>query len=85
MSENGVRRRPRALSPEAKWEIFLEVASREATQAEAVRRHGVDVCADIGVCRTVKHAALTALAARPRRRAKERVWERRSPNDRSPS
>ena len=37
MSENGARRRPRVLSPEAKWEIFLEVTSRETTQAEAAR------------------------------------------------
>ena len=43
MSENGARRRPRVLSPEAKWEIFLEVTSREVTQAEAARRHSVDV------------------------------------------
>ena len=42
MSENGARRRPRVLSPEAKWEIFLEVTSREITQAEAARRHSVD-------------------------------------------
>ena len=38
MSENGARRRPRVLSPEAKWEIFLEVTSRETTQADASRR-----------------------------------------------
>ena len=35
MSESGARRRARVLSPETKWEIFLEVASRETTQAEA--------------------------------------------------
>ena len=73
MSENGARRRPRVLSPEAKWEIFLEVTSREVTQAEAARRHSVDVSTVIR--RTVKDAALAALAARPGRRAKERNWE----------
>ena len=75
MSENGARRRPRVLSPEAKWEIFLEVTSREATQAEAARRHSVDVSTVIGIRRTVKDSALAALAARPGRRAKERNWE----------
>ncbi len=35
MSENGARRRPRVLSPETKWEIFLQVTSREITQADA--------------------------------------------------
>ena len=75
MSENGARRRRRVLSPEAKWEIFLEVTSREVTQAEAARRHDVDVSTVIGIRRTVKDAALAALAARPGRRAKERNWE----------
>ena len=75
MSGNGARRRPRVLSPEAKWEIFLEVVSKEVTQAEAARRAGVDVSTVMGIRRTVKDAALAALAARPGRRAKERNWE----------
>ena len=37
MSENGARRRPRVRSPEAKWEIFLEVTSREITGASRFR------------------------------------------------
>ena len=75
MGENGARRGPRVLSPEARWEIFLGVVSREVTQAEAARRHGVDVSTIIGVRRTVRDAALAALVARPGRRAKERNWE----------
>ena len=51
------------------------VTSRETTQAEADRRHNVDVSTVIGIRRTVKDAALAALAARPGRRAKERDWE----------
>ena len=43
MSENGVRRRPRVLSPETKWAIFLEVTSREMTQVDAARKWHVDV------------------------------------------
>ena len=46
MSENGARRRPRVLSPEAKWEIFLEVTSRDypgrggpQAQCRCVHRH----------------------------------------------
>ena len=63
------------LSREAKWEIFLEVVSREVARAEAARRHGVDVSTIVGIGRTVKDAALAALVARPGRRAKERNWE----------
>ena len=75
MSEDGARRRPRVLSPGTKWEIFLGVASREVTQADAARRWQVDVSTVIGIRRAVKDAALAALAARPGRRAKERNWE----------
>ena len=50
-------------------------SSREVTQAEAARRHGVDVSKIIGIRRTVKDAALAALVARPGRRPKERNWE----------
>ncbi len=75
MSENGARRRPRVLSPETKWEIFLQVTSRELSQADAARKWHVDVSTIIGIRRTVKDAALAALAARPGRPAKERNWE----------
>ena len=75
MSENGARRRPRVLSPETKWEIFLEVTSREMTQADAARKQQVDVSTVIGIRRAVKDAALAALAARRGRPAKERHWE----------
>ena len=36
MSENEGRRRGRVLSPEAKWEVFLQVTSREMSQAEVM-------------------------------------------------
>jgi transposase len=75
VSENGGRRRSRVLSPEAKWEIFLQITSREITQAEAARKWRVDVSTIIGVRRTVKDAALAALSARPGRPAAERNWE----------
>ena len=75
MSENGARRRPRVLSPETKWEIFLEVTSREMTQADAARKWQVDVSTVIGIRRAVKDAALAALGTRRGRPAKERNWE----------
>jgi transposase-like protein len=69
------RRAPKQLSAETKWEIFLQVASGEDTQADAARRWGVDVSTVIGIRRTVKDAALAALARRPGRPAKERDWQ----------
>jgi transposase-like protein len=75
VSENAGRRRPRVLSPETKWEIFLQIASREISQAEAARKWHVDVSTIIGIRRTVKDAALAALSARPGRPAAERNWE----------
>jgi transposase len=74
VTENG-RRRPRVLSAETKWEIFLQVTSREITQADAARKWHVDVSTIIGIRRSVKDAALAALAARPGRPATERNWE----------
>ena len=75
MSENEGRRRGRVLSPEAKWEVFLQVTSREMSQAEVARKWQVDVSTVIGIRRAVKDAALAALVARRGRPAKERNWE----------
>jgi transposase len=75
VSENGTRRRPRVLLPETKWEIFLQVTSREITQADAARKWGIDVSTVIGIRRSVKDAALAALSAKPGRPAAERNWE----------
>jgi transposase-like protein len=75
MSSSNGRRRPRVLSPETKWEIFLQVVSREITQADAARKWGVDVSTIITIRRTVKDAALAALSTRPGRPAAERNWE----------
>lgn len=41
--QNRMRRRRRQLSPEEKWELFLEVTSGQLTQADAARKWGVDV------------------------------------------
>ena len=43
MMENGKRQPRRQLTPEEKWEVFLEVTSQEISQADAARKYGVDV------------------------------------------
>jgi hypothetical protein len=75
MSEQSGRRRPKKLSAETKWEVFLQVTAGEITQAEAARKWQVDVSTVIGIRRTVKDAALAALARTPGRPVKERNWE----------
>ena|SRR5947209_10029199 len=61
--QNGMRRRRRQLSPEEKWELFLEVASGQLTQADAARKWGVDVSVVIRIRRLAKDAALAAFAS----------------------
>lgn len=73
-SGNGMRPR-RVLSPETKWEIFLNVTSGQMSQADAARHWGVDVAVIIKIRRTVKDAALVALSRKPGRQRRERDWE----------
>ena len=61
--ENGKRRRRRQLTPEEKWEIFLEVTSQEISQADAARKYGVDVSVIIRLRALAKDAALAAFAS----------------------
>ena len=75
MAQTTGRRSPKKLSAETKWEIFLQVTTGETTQADAARRWGVDVSTIIGIRRTVKDAALAALAHAPGRPAKERDFQ----------
>lgn len=81
MSSSEGRRRPTKLSPETKWEIFLAVTSGEISQADAARKWRVDVSTIISIRRTVKDAALAALARRPGRPARERNWELEAAQD----
>jgi transposase-like protein len=70
MMENGKSRKRRQLSPEEKWEIFLEVTSQEISQADAARKWGVDVSVVIRLRALAKDAALAAFAsAKPGRPA----------------
>jgi hypothetical protein len=68
------RRRPRSLSAETKWEIFLQITAGEISQAEACKWQ-VDVSTVIGIRRTVKDAALAALARKPGRPGRQRDWQ----------
>src|SRR3954453_468083 len=72
---SGPRRKGRQLSPEEKWQVFLEVCSQQLSQADAARKWGVDVSTVIKLRRLAKDGALAAFAAsRPGRSASvERV------------
>jgi len=61
--ENGKPRTRRQLSPQEKWEVFLEVCSQQLSQADAARKWGVDVSTVIRIRQLAKDAALAAFAA----------------------
>ena len=61
--ESGMRRKGRQLSPEEKWEVFLEVVSQQLTQADAARKWNVDVSTVIKIRRLAKDGAVAAFAA----------------------
>jgi transposase-like protein len=63
MLENGKPRKRRQLTPEEKWEVFLEVTSQELSQADAARKWNVDVSTVIRIRRLAKDAALAAFVA----------------------
>jgi transposase len=69
------RGRPTKLSAETKREIFLQISAGEISQAEAARKWQVDVSTVIGTRRTVKDAALAALARKPGRPGMQRDWQ----------
>jgi transposase-like protein len=72
---SSARRAPRKLSAETKWEIFLQVTSGSMSQADAARKWQIDVSTVIGIRRTVKEAALAALARQPGRPGAVRNFE----------
>jgi len=63
MMENGKRGRRRQLTPEEKWELFLEVASQELSQADAARKWNVDVSVIVRLRALARDAALAAFAS----------------------
>lgn len=64
------RRQRRVLSPEQKWQAWLEVTTGELTQADAARKWGVDVATIVKLRKVAKDASLSAFAAaKPGRRS----------------
>jgi transposase len=57
------RRRKRFLTPQQKYEIFLQLVRREATIAEAADQAGVDRTTVMKLRTVAKQGALDALAA----------------------
>lgn len=58
-----MRRQPKTLTPEQKWDMYIEVMSGQITQADAARKWGVDVSTVIKVRNDIKAAALSHLAS----------------------
>jgi len=70
MMENGMPRKRRQLTPQEKWEIFLEVTSQEISQADAARKYGVDVSVIVRLRALARDAAIAAFtSAKPGRPA----------------
>jgi transposase len=60
---NSDGRERRQLTPEEKWQLFLDVTSQQLTQADAARKYGVDVSVVIRLRRLAKDGALAAFVA----------------------
>src|SRR5512142_664738 len=63
MMENGKSRKRRQLSPQEKWQVFLEVTTGQLSQSDCARKWGVDVSVVIRIRKLAKDAALAAFAA----------------------
>ena len=63
MMEDGKRRARRQLTPEEKWEVFLEVTSQQLSQADTARKWNIDVSTVIRIRQLAKDAALAAFAS----------------------
>jgi transposase-like protein len=86
MSSTEPRQRRRQLSPEEKWQVFLEVTTGELTQRDAARKWRVDVSTVIKLRKVAKDAAMAAFASskpgRPATPADVAVDELRAENAR---
>jgi transposase len=60
---SGVPKRGRLLSPEERWQVFLEVTTEQLSQADVARKWEVDGHTVIKIRRMVKDAAMAAFAA----------------------
>ena len=85
--ENGRSRKRRQLTPEEKWEVFLEVTSQERSRRPTLLgKYGVDVSVIVRLRALAKDAALAAfVSAKPGRLASAEAVELellRAENDR---
>lgn len=80
MSRSRPGRKPRKrLAPSEKYEVFVQVLTRQATQREAAEKWGVDRSTVVSICKTAKQGALDALAsARPGRSSSTKLGRRSS-------
>lgn len=62
MSSSGPRQKRRQLTPEEKWQVFLEITTGELTQADAARKWRVEVSTVIKLRRDAKDGALACFA-----------------------
>ena len=85
MSSTEPRQRRRQLSPEEKWQVFVEVTTGELTQRDAARKWRVDATV-IKLPKVAKDAAMVAFASskpgRPATPADVAVDELRAENAR---
>lgn len=63
MSSTEPRQKRRQLSPEEKWQAFLEVTTGELTQRDAARKWHVDVSTVIKLRKIARDASLAAFAS----------------------
>jgi transposase-like protein len=59
----GGGRKRRRLAPSEKYEIYLSVVTKQATQREAAAQWGVDRSTVTHICKVAKQGSLDALAA----------------------
>ena len=83
--QNGKPRKRRQLSPEEKWQVFLEVVSQQLTQSDAARKWNVDVGTVIRIRQLAKDGALAAFAASKPGRLPRSSWWSWRPASRSAS
>lgn len=84
-SKGPMRRTRRMLTPEQKWEIWLDVTTGELTQADKARKRGVDISTVIEVRKLARQTCLDALASsRPGRHATIRDHELETRRQRAP-
>lgn len=70
-SSSGKRRKRRLLTPQEKYQVWLEVVTDQGSQREIADRWGVDRSTVTSIVKTAKQGALDRLAAaRPGRGAK---------------